>query len=365
MDDRSKRYARIRRWLWLAELAASTGLLAFLLLSGIAQRLGEWTLQRVSAWPLQVALYTAILWLGFTLLFFPLDGFRGFFLEHRFGLSTQKFGGWLADTLKQLAIGGLMGLALVEALAFLLRETPRHWWAWAAVGWIFWSVLLTRLAPIWLIPIFYRQKPLEDARLKERLERLMERCSTPVRGIFEINLSRTTRKANACLCGMGSSRRVLISDTLLTAYPPEEVEVVLAHEVGHHRRHHIGILILAGSAAVGLSCFAVDRAARAAMRPLGLAGWEDLAVLPLLALGLTLANLLLMPALNGLSRRLEAQADRFALEKSGRPAAFIGAMRRLAEQNLAEIKPPGWVEWMFYDHPSIGRRIEMAERWNP
>ena len=365
MDSpRSKEYARIRRQLWVAELLASLGLLLTLLISGVGQRLGAAVLRQTDFWPAQVAAYAGILWLGAALLLFPFDLYRGFFLERRFHLSDQTFGCWLKDSLKQLVLGGFLGGAVVEMLGFLLRKTGPTWWIWAALGWIFWSVLLARVAPQWLIPLFYKQKPLENPQLKEQLERLLERCSTPVRGIFEINLSRTTRKANACLCGMGNSRRVLISDTLLSTYPAEEVEAVLAHEVGHHRLRHIGILILASGAAVGLSAFAVDRAAQWALGPLGLTGWSDLAALPLLALGFTLANLLLMPVLNGLSRRLEADADRFALEKSGRPAAFMAAMRRLADQNLAETDPPGWVEWLFYDHPAIARRIRMAEQWS-
>ena len=184
-----------------------------------------------------------------------------------------------------------------------------------------------------------------------------------MQGIFELNLSKTTRKANACLCGLGRTRRVLVSDTLLTAYPPEEVEVVLAHELGHHRLRHIGILILVSTAATGVGCFWVDRAIRRLISPLGLTGLDDLSVLPLTALGLFLAGLLLLPLTQGISRFLERQADRFALQQTGNPQAFIATMRRLAGQNLAEIDPPRWVEWLLYDHPSIRKRIALAEQY--
>lgn len=362
MDNRSKEYARIRRWLWLADEAVSLGLLAGLLISGVAQQVGQWTLTQTPAWPLQVALYAGFLGLVSSVVLFPLESFGGFFLERRFGLTTQTFGGWLVDHGKQLAVGGILGLAMIELLSFFLRARPENWWIWAGFGWMAGSVLLTRVAPVWIIPLFYKQKPMQDLQLKEQLDQLLERCAIPVRGIFEINLSRTTRKANACLCGMGRSRRVLLSDTLLDRYPPEEVQVVLAHEVGHHRGHHIRTLILASGIGIFFSSFLIHRTAGAVMAPLGLAGWSDLAVLPLIGLGFGLTGLVLMPVLNGLSRRLEAQADRFALEKTGNASAFIGAMRRLAEQNLAEIDPPRWVEWLFYDHPAIARRIAMAER---
>jgi STE24 endopeptidase len=361
VTGRAKAYARVRRRLGLAEFALSVGFLLALLGSGGAVAWANVVERRFHAWPLQVLLYAGGLWLLFAVLSFPLDFHRGWRLERRYGLSTQRGRDWLKDYFKQLAIAGALGLFLVEGLVFLLREDPSRWWIWAALGWVAWSVLLTRVAPQWLIPLFYRQKPLEDLRLKEALIRLLEQCSTPVQGLFEINLSRTTRKANACLCGMGASRRVLISDTLLSAYPAEEIEVVLAHEVGHHRLHHIGILILLSSLAVGISCIGVDRAIRAASVHFVLGPLGALSTLPLMALAFTAMNLLLLPALNGLSRRLEAQADRFALEKTGDPGAFTRAMRRLASQNLSEIQPPHWVEWVFYDHPSVGRRIAMAE----
>lgn len=358
---RSKQYARFRRALWGVELFLTLGLLAGAVALGGTRFLAVWAESQVSAWPLRVALYGGMGGAAATLIFFPLDWFRGFWLEHRFGLSTQTLGPWVRDQLKQWAVGALLGGIVLEGLSLLLRKTPQSWWLWAAGLWMVWSVLLTRLAPRWLIPLFYRQSPINDLALKQRLERLLARCATPVHGIFEINLSRTTRKANACLCGMGASRRVLISDTLLSGYPPEEIEVVLAHEIGHHQKRHIRWLILAGSVSTGAACFAVDRALRMSWGPLGLRGLDDLAALPVIGLGLLAAQLLLAPVLNGFSRRLEADADRFALDQTGQPIAFESAMRRLAEQNLAEIEPPRWVEWYFYDHPSIGRRIAMAQ----
>ena len=359
---RSKAYARLRRLLWLAELLLTLGLLAGAIASGWTIRLAAWVETQVSAWPMRVALYGGLLWGAVTLLTFPFAWIRGFRIEHRFRLSTRTFGDWLKDYLKEEAVGLVLGALVLEGLALLLRRSPGHWWFWAAGLWIAWSVLLTRVAPQWLIPLFYRQRPIEDSVLKQRLQQFLQRCAIPVHGIFEINLSRTTRKANACLCGMGASRRVLISDTLLSNYPPEEIEVILAHEVGHHRKRHIALLILASSATTGLACWAVNRVLRMNLPPLGLQDPQDLAALPVIGLGLSVAGLLLAPLLNGLSRRLEAEADRFALEQTARPAAFVSAMRRLAEQNLAEVEPPRWVEWYFYDHPSIARRIAMAQR---
>ena len=360
-ESDAKRYASLRRGLWLADLFLSFLLLGGWLASGGARLYESWVAARVHGWPLQVAVYAGSLGAGMALVSFPLDWVRDFWLEHRFGLSTLTFPRWLLDQAKHGLIGGLLGLIVVEGLCALIRFAPENWWIWAAFFWLGWSILLTRVAPTWLIPIFYRQTPLKETALKERLESLLARCQTPVRGIFEMNLSRTTRKANACLCGLGKTRRVLISDTLLEIHPPEEVEVVLAHEVGHHRLHHIGILIAASGLATGGACFVVDRAARSLLNSLSLTGLSDLAALPLLALLFLGIGLVWMPFINGLSRILEAQADRYALDATRNPKAFAAAMRRLAERNLAEETPPKWVEWLLYDHPPITKRIAMAE----
>lgn len=363
-------YARIRRRLWLAELALTIGLAAAFVALGWAQRVAAPFEAWAAPWPAQVAAYSGLLWLATVLLFFPLDWWQGFRLEHRFGLSNHTPGSWLKDHAKHLALGALFGLIAVESLSALLRLSPERWWLWTAAMWFAWSAALTRIFPTWLLPLFYRQKPVENAALTGRLERFLERCGAPVRGVFEVNLSRTTKKANACLCGMGATRRVLLSDTLLSRYPEPEIEVVLAHEVGHHRLHHVGTSLVAGAAATAAACFLVDQAARPILdgcQVLDLApmaGLTELAALPVIGLGLALANLALLPVTNGLSRFLERQADRFALEKTGNPGAFMAAMRRLAEQNLAELSPPRWVEWLLYDHPPIAKRLAMAERWH-
>ncbi|MCM8794484.1 MAG: M48 family metallopeptidase [Candidatus Omnitrophica bacterium] len=360
--DRAKQYARIKRRFFLADLLLTTVLFSGLLLSGAASFARDIVIRIIpQGWPFQVAVYACFLGAVMTFFSFPLDFVRSFAIEHRFGLSTQTLPKWLLDYFKKITLGGVIGLALIEALSATFRISPSHWWMWAAVLSMGWAVFMTRVLPTWLIPIFYRQRPLPDEGLKNRLASLVASCGTRINGIYEINLSTTTRKSNACLCGIGKTRRVLISDTLLSSYPPEEIESVLAHEVGHHRLHHIGILLWGGTAQAAVGFFAVDRCSRLFFEPLGISGLTDLAALPLIGFGLFIANILLMPAINGLSRVLEAQADRFALQKTGNPQAFIGAMRRLAEQNLSEISPPKWVEWLLYDHPPIAKRIASAQ----
>ncbi len=362
-QEKAKVYSKAKRGLLLADLALTVSALAILLASGWARTLEGWITGRISLWPAQVAVYVGSIGLGMALVGLPLDWFGSFVLEHRFGLATQRFGQWLWDFLKRFCIGGILGLLVVEGLVALIRWRPQTWWGWAAFAWIGWSTLLTRLAPTLLIPIFYKQQPLKDSDLRQRLESFLERCKVRVRGIFELNLSRTTRKANAMLCGLGGTRRVLVSDTLLSTHTPEEIEVVLAHEIGHHRFHHLGLLIAVGAVGTAFSCFVVHRLAQDWLNPLGLKGLTDLAALPLIGLVFLGTGLVGMPVSNGISRWLERQADRFALETTGHPKAFISTMRQLAKQNLSETDPPRWVEWLLYDHPPIAKRIVMAQEY--
>ncbi|MBI3333555.1 MAG: M48 family metallopeptidase [Candidatus Omnitrophica bacterium] len=359
--EQARRYAIWKRTLFLLDLLLTTGILAGILAGGWAVALSSWVKSRITGWSFQTAVYGGILWLGMSAFSFPLDWIGSFLLEHRFGLSRLSFPRWLLDVGKRLAVGGVLGLLVLEGLAALIRQAPQGWWAWATLLWLGWTAFLTWVAPAWLIPLFYRQRPLADLKLRGRLEQLLDRAQARVRGIFEVDLSRTTSKANACLCGLGGTRRVLISDTLLATHSPEEVEVVLAHELGHHRLRHLWILIGVGTAAGGLSLFLADQAVRGFGSRLGVEAATDLAALPLIGLVLFLAGLALMPLTHGISRRLEAAADRYALKATGNPRAFISTMRRLGEQNLAEADPPRWVEWLLYDHPPIGKRIALAE----
>jgi STE24 endopeptidase len=226
-------------------------------------------------------------------------------------------------------------------------------------------VLLAQLAPVVLFPIFYKFEPLQDEELKSRLVRLGERAGTRVRGVYKWHLSEKSKKANAALTGLGNTRRIILADTLLDNYSADEIEAVLAHELGHHVHKHIlkGIGVQAGVTLIGFWAanwalhYSIDR-------------WHmfetisDFANLPLLVLIFTLLSFLLMPALNAFSRYNERQADRYAFESIASVAPFVSSMNKLAEQNLAERTPSRWVEWWFHSHPAIARRVAAAEAWS-
>jgi len=361
----ARRYNLIRRWLGIADFVIGFAFLIVLLVTGwsgwlrdLAYRMG------FQNYTLAVFMYLLLLLVISKVLGIGLD-YYGFLLERRYKLSTQRFRAWIWDEAKGFLVGLVLGGVVVELLYFTIRQWPQNWWllAWALFMALF--VLLAQLAPVVLFPIFYKFEPLENEDLRRRLVMLSERAGTRVRGVYRWKLSEKSKKANAALTGLGATRRIILADTLLDNYTSDEIEAVLAHELGHHVHRHIlkSIFVQAGITLLGFWAanftlhYAVDHHLFEFVQV------SDFANLPLLALVATALSLLLMPALNAYSRYNERQADRYAFESIASVEPFISSMNKLAEQNLAERTPAKWVEWFFHSHPSISRRLAAAAEW--
>lgn len=308
------------------------------------------------------ALMAAVLSLLLAIVGLPFAYYQGFFLEHRYGLSTQSVGRWLADHAK----GGALGLGVAAIAAGVVYAamgfSPAWWWAIAAAIFALFLVVFVALAPVVVLPIFYSFKPLDRPVLSERLLALAQRAGAEVVGVFEWSLSGHTRKANAALTGLGRTRRILLSDTLLADYSDDEIEVVLAHELAHHVYQDLwrGVLVHAALMFAGFLLASVLLSQLAG--PLGLRGVTDPAGLPLLLLVAGVWSFASMPLVNALSRSHERRADRYAVDTTRNPAAFVSAMKRLAQQNLAEEEPSAAVQWLFYSHPPIKERIAAVQQ---
>jgi STE24 endopeptidase len=360
----ARRYNRIRRWMGVADFILSLVLMVALLVTGWSGMLRDIAYKATfQHYSLAVFLYVLMLMVLAKVLGLSLD-YYSFRLEHRYQLSNLRLRAWIWDEVKGFLVGVVLAGIVVELLYFIMRQVPQHWWliAWAAFLGLF--VLLAQLAPVVLFPVFYKFAPLENEELKERLVRLGERAGTRVRGVYQWKLSEKSKKANAALTGLGNTRRIILADTLLANYSTDEIEAVLAHELGHHVHRHIfkSILVQAGITFVGFWAgnlvlhYAVDR----------LHIFEtlsDFADLPLLMLVATVLSLLVLPLLNAYSRFNERQADLYAFRSIATVTPFISAMNKLAEQNLAERSPSKWVEWLFHSHPAISRRVAAAETW--
>ena len=358
-----RRYNRIRRWLGITDFGVGLLLLIVLLatrwsdsLRDLAYRVG------FQNYSLSLFVYLALL-LGISkLLGLGLDYF-GFRVERRYKLSNQRFSGWAWDEVKGFLVGLVIGSIVVELVYFTIRQWPLHWWI---VGWAFFMglfVLLAQLAPVVLFPIFYKFEPLDNEELRRRLVMLSERAGTRVRGVYRWKLSEKSKKANAALTGLGRTRRIILADTLLDNYSPDEIEAVLAHELGHQVHKHIFKSILVQAAITLFGFWAANWTLHYAIDRRMFEQLSDFANLPLLALVSVVLSFLLMPALNAYSRFNERQADRYAFESTASVEPFISSMNKLADQNLAERTPSKWVEWLFHSHPSISRRLQAAEEW--
>jgi STE24 endopeptidase len=360
----SHRYNRTKRWLGVADFALGFGLLILLVATGWSATLRDLAERGASQnYTFAVFLYVLMLMLISKVIGTPLE-YYGFRLEHRYSLSNQRLRSWLWDECKSFLLGLIMATIVVELIYLLMRHSPQNWWVIAWIVFMGLFVLMAQLAPVVLFPIFYKFEPLENEELKRRLIVLSERAGTRIRGVYKWHLSEKSKKANAALTGMGATRRIILADTLLDNYSDDEIEAVLAHELGHHVHRHIlkSIFVQAGITLFGFWLanevlrYAVDR--RNMFETI-----SDFANLPLLILVSTILSFLLMPALNAYSRFNERQADRYCFESVASVEPFITSMNKLADQNLAEKTPARWVEWLLHSHPAIGRRVAAAEAW--
>ena len=360
----ARRYNRIHRWLGIADFVIGSAFLVLLLVTGWTGWLRDLALRRAfQNYSLAVFLYLFFLLLISKALGFGLD-YYGFQLERKFQLSTQRVRSWLWDEAKGFLVGLVLAGSVVEVLYFMIRQSPQHWWLITWIVFMALVILMAQLAPVVLFPIFYKFEPLENEDLRRRLVLLTEHAGTRVRGVYRWKLSEKSKKANAALTGLGSTRRIILADTLLDNYAPEEIEAVLAHEIGHHVHRHILKSIVVQAATTLLGFWAANWVLHYAVDRRMFEELSDFANLPLLAITATALSLVLMPALNAYSRFNERQADRYAFESIASVEPFISSMNKLALQNLAERTPSKWVEVLFHSHPAISKRVEAAEAWS-
>jgi STE24 endopeptidase len=359
-EDKATRYHRLRRQTSILATSATTLVLVLLLVTGGATALRD----RVGAGgPVSVVLYVLVLLVLFEAVSLPFAFHAGVTLERRYGLSTQSIGRWWIDRAKATAIGGLFVVAaglIVNAIGGWL---PGTWWIATAAVFTLLLVGLAKLAPVVLLPIFHDFKPLDRPALVERLIALARRANADVMGVFEWRLSDRTRKANAALAGIGRTRRILLSDTLLAGHSDDEVEVILAHELAHHVHRDIWTGLALEAAILTAGFYAAHVTLGAAGEWLGVRGASDVAALPVIALVAGAVSLALTPLMYAVSRAHERRADRVALELTGNADAFTSAMRRLSATNLAEEQPSQLVVWLFHSHPSTNARIAAAAAW--
>jgi STE24 endopeptidase len=320
-----------------------------------------------AGWPLDL-LYTLLYSLLSLLAALPLNYGRGYLVEHRFGLSTQSRRDWLTEQAKAATVGLAFQLPLTAASYAVIRRSPRWWWLILSGLALPFTVVLAQLYPVLIAPIFNRFVPVEDPLLTDRITTLAARAGVPVAAVTQMDMSRQTRKANAFFAGLGPTRRIALGDTLVEEFTIDEVEVIVAHELGHQIHGDIwkgvGLSSLATLGGAGLLAWLSEPLLRRWRARLGVDGLTDIASLPLLSLLLSLLSTLALPLVNAFSRRyIERPADRYALELTGQPAAFISSMEKLTRLNLTDPAPPRLIKYLLYSHPPVAERIAAARQF--
>jgi STE24 endopeptidase len=374
-QQQAREYARKRRLISYIDMAiAAAGIILILgvgldrwlrnLLQSAVGGVSVLGWQPHSGWyPLQILIAFLILMIGYQLLTLPLS-YYGFTLSRHYGLSTMSLKGWIIDLLKGFALGLVFEGVVIMLIYALLAYQPQWWWLWVAVILLFFSVIMANLAPVLIFPLFYKFTPLPEGELTERLMALVARANTKVRGVFSMHLSNKTTAANAALMGLGNTRRIVLGDTMTDRYTVDEIEVVLAHELGHHVHHDIWKLLISQSILMLGGLFVANLILHQVVESSHLyTALTDPATLPFLFLLMGLFGLIVMPISNSYSRRVEYQADEYALQSTQKVSAFKSAMTRLANQNLAEIEPSPLVELLFHSHPSIRKRLQHADEF--
>lgn len=364
-DRQARAYETRKNQLFLAQCILTGVLLVCYFFSGASAHLAEGLRSRFdhpAAWPLVNGMHILISMLGYAALLFPFRLYGDHGLEHQYGLSHQSLNSWLVDYFMSLLLE--LGLALVffELVYALLRWSPGYWWLWAAGGYILLGIVLATVAPVWIMPLFHKFEPLADPALTAAVAGFAEKAGLRVVGVYRWGLEEKTSTANAALTGLGRTRRIILGDTMLRGYTQDEIVAVLAHEVGHYR-HHDMTRLMAVSTLLALAGFylAARFLAWAVQRPgCSFANTADIGAFPLLLVALFLFMLCTMPLSNGYARRLEFAADAFAVRAMGSADPLVGALDKLAAQNLADRQPPAWIEFLLHSHPALDRRIRRA-----
>jgi STE24 endopeptidase len=303
-----------------------------------------------AGWAGAAALWAVLVVVALDLVTLPLDLWHGFVRERAWGFSTQTLGGWIGDHLKGLGISVVLAVGAWVAVVAVGRAWPSWWVVAAAAGAALVVLFLLFVAPVVLEPIFNSFRPLDDTSLAQRLTALAERVGAPVKTVLVADASRRTNKVNAYVSGLGTSRRVVVWDTLLEASDPDGVALVVAHELGHRKLRHVAKLTVAAMA----SAVAVVIVLRLVLAtPRG----RDL---PFALLVVIASEIVLLPLLSALSRRFERQADLFALQATGELSTFEQVMTTLARRNLGDLAPPRWAYLLMFSHPTAPERLALA-----
>ncbi len=363
-QKKAKQYEKEKRFLGLAGLAVSLVFLLSFYFSGASLYLANLELGSSFIWTFFV--YVTVLTFSMTVFGFPLAFYSGYVHEHKWNFSNQTVKSWLWEQTKSFFVGLVIFLFLLGLLLWIMAAASQWWWILAAGAMALVSVVMATLFPVVLAPIFNKYTPIEDEELTGALERILFEGGLKSSGFFKEDMSRQTKKENAFLAGLGKTRRVVLGDNLLANMNNHEIVSIIAHEVGHYRYRHIWKNILIGTGQQAVVFFILHISLKALFPRFLTTNRWNLALIPVFAILLgVLSWLLFGPLNNALSRIFERQADRYALQSTHDKRPFMTALAGLADRNLSNAYPEWWVKFLYYSHPPVGERLEMAEKFEP
>ncbi|MBW7841089.1 MAG: M48 family metallopeptidase [Ignavibacterium sp.] len=359
----SKKYNNTKLFIGITKGIFSFILLFLFVVLGYSLRLEEFIRFHTQNNYLVFIIYVFAIGIFSSILFAPVNFYTGFYLEHKYNLSNQTFKKYVLENLKSMMVGLVIGVPILLLFFFVLNQFEDLWWLVFASAMFLISVVLSQIFPILIMPIFYKITPLNDDELKARITKLAKGAGITVQNVFSFNMSKNTKKANAAFTGLGKTKRIILGDTLLNDYTKDEIETVIAHELGHYKYKHIQKNILFGTAASFLTFFLISLLYKLSISWFDFNNILQIAALPVLSLWAMLIGLVQTPIGNILSRKYEYEADRYAVESTLKPQSFISTLNKLTDQNLGDRKPHPFVEWFFYSHPSVKNRINALEKF--
>ena len=361
--DNAKKYNNIKLAIGISEGIVSFILILLFVWLGYSKDL-EFYLSRYFS--NQYLLFLAFLFmvgLVGSIISLPINFYTGYYLEHKYNLSNQTFWKWVLEGIKGLLVSLVIGVPILLTFYYILNTFNSLWWLPFAIIMFFISVVLAQIFPVIIFPIFYKITPIENEELKDRIKRLSMNAKLKVENVYRFDMSKNTKKANAAFTGLGKTKRIILGDTLLDNYSEDEIETVIAHELGHFKKKHIVKNIIIGTASSFLTLYLIALLYQNSLQWFGFNSITEIAALPLLALWSMLLGLIQSPLGNILSRKFEYEADEYAIEETRKPMAFTNTLEKLTDQNLGDREPHPFVEWFFYSHPSIKNRLNAIERF--
>ncbi|MDW8240028.1 MAG: M48 family metallopeptidase [Acidobacteriota bacterium] len=362
----ARQYSRGWYWFYFINQAYVWLVLWLMIWTGWSARVRHW-ISRLMPWRWGVVpMYAAVFILLMSALLFPFDWFV-FWRETRYGFANQSFAEWLSDWFKQLAVMLVFGLPVVWIIYTVFERAPRRWWLWGSGVLIGWVIIVVAIAPVFITPLFNRFEPVKDPALRQRILALAHQHQIPADDVYQMDASRQSHHTNAYVIGLWDTQRIVLYDTLLERFTAEEIEFVMAHEMGHYKLHHIwkGIGLAALAILVGMWFLhrMTPQLIERYQRRFGFNQLADVASLPLLLLLVAMLTFVVAPLTNGISRRMEHQADVFALRVAPHPEAALSVFEKFETLDLSEADPPLLIEFWLYTHPSLKRRIETAKQF--